>query len=190
MTAPDIDPRDLEVQPVERASTITAAWYTDPAFHELEKKSVFARTWQYVGHTSQIPRVGDHITAMVARKPVLVVRAGDGRVHAFYFPNFTFNILPGRLQTNVILPIAPDRCRITFHYVYADLDDAERHGIVNDDVAFSDTVQIEDIEVCERVQEGLESGIYDKGRFSPEMETAVHHFPALLKRTFAREIGA
>jgi len=84
MTAPNIAPRDLEVQPVERASTIPAAWYTDPAFHAFEEKSVFARTWQYVGHTSQIPRVGDHITALVARKPVLVVRAGDGRVHAFY----------------------------------------------------------------------------------------------------------
>jgi len=35
MTAPNIDPRELELQPVERAPTIPAAWYTEPAFHEL-----------------------------------------------------------------------------------------------------------------------------------------------------------
>jgi len=36
------------------------------------------------------------------------------------------------------------------------------------------------------VQEGLESGIYDRGRFSADMETGVHHFQCLLKQAFRR----
>ena len=39
----------------------------------------------------------------------------------FLFPNMTLNILPGRLQTNIILPLAPDRCRVVFDYYYTDV---------------------------------------------------------------------
>jgi len=59
--------------------------------------------------------------------------------------------------------------------------------VIQDDLEFSDAVQAEDIEICERVQEGLESGIYDRGRFSADMETAVHHFQSLLKQAFGRQ---
>lgn len=354
---PDIAPADLAEVPVERAETIPSAWYRDPGFEPLERAAVFGATWQHVGHACQIPEPGDHLVTMVARKPVLLVRAGDGQVRAFYnvcrhrggplalkdghanmlqcryhgwtyrldgmlrgvphfnrtelfdkrdygliqlrlaewqgllfvhlaadpppletflagiaermapmrfdtlrfakrvdyearcnwkvyvdnylegyhvphvhpelcslydfqayrtelydwyslqvgplsgkdtpygvssgealyylvFPNFMLNILPGRLQTNVVVPLAPDRCRIEFRYYYADVESPEARRVMDADLAFSDDVQAEDIEICERVQEGLESGVYDRGRFSPDMETGVHHFQSLLKRAF------
>ena len=81
---PTLSARALQIQPVERAETIPASWYLDPAFDELEREAVFARTWQHVGHVSQVPDAGDHLVVMVARRPILVVRAGDGEIHAFY----------------------------------------------------------------------------------------------------------
>ena len=77
-----------------------------------------------------------------------------------------------------------------FRYYYPEVGTAAADRLLADDLAFSDAVQAEDIEICERVQEGLESGLYDRGRFSPDMETGVHHFQSLLKRAFRATLSS
>jgi choline monooxygenase len=47
-------------------------------------------------------------------------------------------------------------------------------------IAFSDEVQQEDIGLCESVQRGLQSALYDRGRYSVKRENGVHHFHMLL----------
>lgn len=106
---------------------------------------------------------------------------------AFYyhvFPNFMLNILPGRLQTNVILPQGPSKTLVIFDYYFEDVtsDEARRH--IEGDIAFSDQVQKEDILICEQVQRGLQSRAYDRGRFSVECEEGVYHFQSLLKQSY------
>ena len=54
--------------------------YVDPEVFRLEMERLWARTWIYVGHTSQVPRAGDFITADIAAKPVILVRHTDGKV--------------------------------------------------------------------------------------------------------------
>lgn len=111
----------------------------------------------------------------------------DGSGRAWYyqvFPNFMLNILPGRLQTNLVVPTGPETCRVEFEYFYTDLDAAEGRGLVRDDAAFSDDVQREDIEICEHVQRGLASPGYDRGRFSVKYEAGVWHFQRLVKRAY------
>jgi choline monooxygenase len=49
-------------------------------------------------------------------------------------------------------------------------------------VAFSDEIQLEDIDICETVQRGLRSSTYDRGRFSPQRENGVHHFHCLYEQ--------
>ncbi len=56
---PNFDAATLTVQPIERAETIPASWYTAPAFHDHDRDAVFARSWQYVGHVCQLPNAGD-----------------------------------------------------------------------------------------------------------------------------------
>jgi choline monooxygenase len=107
----------------------------------------------------------------------------------FVFPNFMMNILPGRLQTNVVQPIAHDRCRVIFDYYYDDLTSESARKKIKEDLDFSDKVQQEDIEICERVQDGLRSRAYDRGRFSPEMEMGVYHFQSLLKKAYRANLG-
>ncbi|MEP6765402.1 MAG: SRPBCC family protein, partial [Gemmatimonadaceae bacterium] len=46
--------------------------------------------------------------------------------------------------------------------------------------SFSDTIQDEDIEICEAVQRNLRSRVYDRGRYSAKRENGVHHFHGLL----------
>jgi choline monooxygenase len=42
-----------------KASTLPARWYTDPRFWQAEREKIFFKTWQWVGPTSQVQRVGD-----------------------------------------------------------------------------------------------------------------------------------
>jgi choline monooxygenase len=110
--------------------------------------------------------------------------SGDA-LYYFLFPNFMLNILPGRLQTNLVVPLAHNRTSIVFDYYYdAAIPDPAKKAA--EDMGYSDIVQKEDIEICERVQKGLESPAYDTGRFSVEMEQGVYHFQSLLKKTYAR----
>ena len=118
-----------------------------------------------------------------------VYTSGEGEAYYYFvFPNFMMNILPGRLQTNLVLPLAHNRCRVVFDYYYDDIASQEALRRIEDDIAYSDRVQHEDIEICELVQRGLESVAYDTGRFSPEMEEGVYHFQCLLKKAYKRSL--
>lgn len=45
--------------------------YTSEAFEQLEKDTLFANHWVFVGFTHQLQKVGDVQPIMVAGKPVL-----------------------------------------------------------------------------------------------------------------------
>ena len=110
-----------------------------------------------------------------------------GRGEAFYyfiFPNIMLNILPGRLQTNLVLPLSKNKSLIIFDYHFNDFTFSESIKRIEEDITFSDEVQKEDIFICEKVQKGLESKGYDKGRFSPREEKGVYHFQSLLKKHY------
>ncbi|MFC7395457.1 aromatic ring-hydroxylating oxygenase subunit alpha [Scopulibacillus cellulosilyticus] len=69
---------------LSEAYTLPSWLYTDPEVLEFEKKEIFSRTWQYVGHISQVQQNGDYFTTEVADKPLIITRANDGEVRAFY----------------------------------------------------------------------------------------------------------
>jgi choline monooxygenase len=109
--------------------------------------------------------------------------AGEAHYY-FIYPNMMLNILPGRLQTNRVVPVTAGHCRVLFDYYYMDMEsDAARQMILRD-LAFSDEVQREDIGICERVQKGLGSGVYTAGRLSPKRESGVHHFQELVRKAY------
>ena len=106
--------------------------------------------------------------------------SGDA-LYYWLWPNTMLNILPGRLQTNTVIPLGVDRCRVLFDSYYADAADAGRRDA---DIAFSDEVQHEDLGICEDVQRGFASGSYVPGRLNPLRETGVHHFHELLRAAY------
>jgi choline monooxygenase len=113
---------------------------------------------------------------------------GDGQAfYYFIYPNVMLNIMPGRMQTNRILPLGPGRCRVEFDYYYA--PDEQAQARIAADASFSDEVQAEDITICEAVQRGLASGYYDAGRLCPKREGGVWHFQNLLRAAYAGDAG-
>jgi len=57
--------------------------YRDPEVLELEQRRIFARTWQFAGHISQLPETGSYVTASAGAEPVLVLRDEHGELRAF-----------------------------------------------------------------------------------------------------------
>ena len=70
--------------PLAQASTIPAAWYVDARIAELERLSVFSKTWQLVARTEQVKAPGQFVATTVAGEPIVVVRGNDGALRAFY----------------------------------------------------------------------------------------------------------
>jgi choline monooxygenase len=71
--------------PLERASTIPAAWYVDERVLELELRSVFARSWQVAGRADQLALPGQYVAAeLPGGEPIVVVRGEDRALRGFF----------------------------------------------------------------------------------------------------------
>jgi phenylpropionate dioxygenase-like ring-hydroxylating dioxygenase large terminal subunit len=64
------------------ARWVSRRLYGDAALHRLEQERVFGRSWLFLGHESQLARIGDFFLASMGEESVIVARAKDGAVHA------------------------------------------------------------------------------------------------------------
>ncbi len=58
--------------------------YIDQEIYRQEMDHLFANTWVYVGHDSQVPKKGDYYTTQIGDQPVIMVRHSDGEVKVLY----------------------------------------------------------------------------------------------------------
>ena len=108
---------------------------------------------------------------------------GVGLKEALYFwvfPNMMLNFYPDNVQTNLIVPLSHDKTLTIFEWYFHDAASAKVRERAAKAIAFSETVQQEDMHICEAVQRGLQSATYDRGRYSVKRENGVHHFHMLL----------
>jgi carnitine monooxygenase subunit len=68
----------------ERSWTLPARYYVDPAIYEAEREKIFFKSWQYVGHKSQLPKPGDYVTGYIIDQPVFVLRDRSGELRGYY----------------------------------------------------------------------------------------------------------
>ncbi len=99
-------------------------------------------------------------------------------IAAYYFwlyPNMMFNFYPWGLSVNIVVPLNSDKSIIIYRG-YIGNKDLILEGAGGD----LDKVEEEDQQIVEGVQRGVTSQSYERGRYSPEKETGVHHFHRLL----------
>jgi phenylpropionate dioxygenase-like ring-hydroxylating dioxygenase large terminal subunit len=101
---------------------------------------------------------------------------------AFYlwiYPNFMLNAYEGVMDTNLVVPLAVDKCAVVFDYYFSDIS-AAAETRNRESIAVSEKVQDEDMGICDAVQRGLGSRAYMAGRLSVRREAGEHLFHRLL----------
>lgn len=64
--------------------SLEARYYTDPAIFAKEMSGLLARSWQFAGHASDIPNIGDYFAFEIAGQNLFAIRGRDGIVRTFY----------------------------------------------------------------------------------------------------------
>jgi choline monooxygenase len=119
------------------------------------------------------------VTASRAPNAVSNVRSGATAYYWWCFPNFMLNAYSGVMDTNLVLPLGPDRCRVIFDFYFKN-DDSVSPQFIMDSIAVAEQIQQEDIGICAEVQRGLSSQSFTTGRFSVRREAAGYEFHRLL----------
>jgi choline monooxygenase len=110
---------------------------------------------------------------------------------AYYFwiyPNFMINTCSGVMDTNLVLPLAVDKCAVIFDYYFMDISPAAAQ-FHRDSIAVCEKVQDEDMAICDSVQRGLGSRAYIAGRLSARREAGEHLFHRLLYADMMRGVS-
>ena len=115
-------------------------------------------------------------------------RKGDRAWYFWLYPNFMFNCYEGYLDTNLVIPLDVDHCRVVFDFYFGDLSESAR-AYNEQSVAVGNRVQDEDLGICEAVQRGLKSRAYGAGRLSVRRESGEWWFHRLLAADLKRDQG-
>ena len=74
-------PIDMTEAPMQTAE---ATGYSDPDQWRRERTGVFARSWQFLTHESQLPDAGSWVAETIAGYPIVVVRDEAGALNGFH----------------------------------------------------------------------------------------------------------
>ena len=80
MQAPTAD----QIGQLIRPGRVHRRVYADPEIFALEMERIFTRAWIYVGHESQVRAPGDYVRTRIGRRPMVMVRHGDGSIRVIH----------------------------------------------------------------------------------------------------------
>jgi choline monooxygenase len=106
-------------------------------------------------------------------------RKGDRAWYFWQHPNLMINCYAGYMDTNLVVPVDVDHCRVIFDFYFSDVSEAGRE-YNEQSVNVGNRVQEEDLGICEDVQRGLKSRAYRAGRLSVRREAGEQLFHRLL----------
>lgn len=64
--------------------TLPASWWTSPEIYEVEKRSIFYKSWMFVVHESRLKKAGDYLSYTIAGLNIFVIKNKQGKVNAFH----------------------------------------------------------------------------------------------------------
>jgi choline monooxygenase len=115
-------------------------------------------------------------------------RKGDRAWYFWQYPNFMINCYEGYMDTNLVIPVDVDHCRVIFDFYFSDVSESRRE-YNQQSIAVGDRVQDEDLGICEDVQRGLKSRAYGAGRLSVRREAGEQLFHRLLAADLKSGLG-
>jgi choline monooxygenase len=180
-----------------RTYTLNCNWkvyvdnYLDGGYHVPHAHKGLSSVIEYTKYT-----IENFQTACLQSSPLSsdslseagVAATRQGR--AFYlwmYPNFMINAYEGVMDTNLVVPLAVDKCAVIFDYYFADVSAASQ-ARNQESIVISEKVQDEDEAICDSVQRGLASRAYIAGRLSVRREAGEHLFHRLLHADLTEEL--
>ncbi len=116
-------------------------------------------------------------------------RKGNRAWYFWQYPNLMINCYEGYMDTNYVVPVDANHCRVIFDFYFGDVGETRRaHNTQS--VEVGNRVQDEDLGICEDVQRGLKSRAYGAGRLSVRREAGEHLFHRLLAADLKGNSGA
>ena len=98
------------------------------------------------------------------------------------FPNLLVSTFPRYLSALHLTPLSPTRTRVqAYRFWTADVPEDRRAA----DLAASQEVAAQDLDICEQVQRGYTAGVDTNGRLSVVHEAGVHHVHQLVRAAVA-----
>jgi choline monooxygenase len=170
--------------------------YLDGGYHVNTIHPGLAGVLDYSGYRTELAgNTAVQVSPMSTASPthdgegatVATVRKGDTAYYWWVFPNFMLNLYQGVMDTNLVLPMGPDRCRVIFDFYFEQVEGDETKRFNAQSIAVGHQIQQEDVDICEDVQRGLASRAFDTGRYSVRREAGVHHFHRLLASSLCAE---
>lgn len=148
--------------------------YVDGGYHIPYAHKALAAVADYSKYKTELNEfIVTQIVPLNHEGNVHDVRKGMAH-YVWLFPNFMINISEGTMDTNYVVPINEENCRVYFDFYFTPEFDKRYESR-----EVSDRIQKEDIEICERVQCGLRSGKYHTGRYHTR-EAGIFHFHKLI----------
>jgi len=79
-----LDKKTLEKVKEKISKGVLPQWaFANPSVYEAELEKIYAKTWNFLGHASEIVNPGDYVTRWIVHDPVLVLRDDHGDVQAY-----------------------------------------------------------------------------------------------------------
>lgn len=114
-------------------------------------------------------------------------RKGARAYYFWQYPNFMINWYEGIMDTNLVLPLDAEHCRVVFDFYFTQT--ASGHEAYNrQSIEVSDRIQDEDVGICLSVQRGLKSRAYVAGRLSVRRESGEQLFHRLLHSDLKKQL--
>jgi phenylpropionate dioxygenase-like ring-hydroxylating dioxygenase large terminal subunit len=183
---------------VRRVYTLNCNWkvyvdnYLDGGYHVPHAHKGLSSVIEYTSYTVEnLERASLQSTPLSSNEKSEAGAAATRKGRAFYlwiYPNFMINTCEGLMDTNLVLPLAVNRCAVIFDYYFADTT-AAAEAYNRESIRVSEVVQDEDMAICDSVQRGLASRAYVAGRLSVRREAGEHLFHRLLYADLTRGLG-
>ena len=69
---------------LEEEGKLLAKVYNEPGIFEIEAKKIFAKTWIFLAHETEIPWPGDYVLRRIINDSFIVTRDEDGEIHVLF----------------------------------------------------------------------------------------------------------
>ena len=166
--------------------------YHIPRAHPRLHKLLDYKRYEVRPEGNTVVQLAPYRAAADAGPPTRAGRAAARATTGLYlwlYPNFMLNLSNDYVQTNLVVPLGPERTLTIFDYYFDTARGRASEENVRRSRAWSDEIQGEDIRICETVQRNLHSRSYLAGRYSPRRENGLHHFHELLRAEMRAGVG-